>query len=57
MRALLNSGIVTIGAVLVVVCLTSIAGYAFGEFSFRFSTVILLVFVFTIKAPAPIIPF
>ncbi len=56
-RALLNSGIVSIGAVLVVVCLSSIAGYAFAKFSFRFSTVILLVFVFTMQAPVPIIPF
>ncbi|MDE2853959.1 MAG: carbohydrate ABC transporter permease [Chloroflexota bacterium] len=56
-RALLNSGIVSIGAVLVVVCLSSIAGYAFAKFSFRFSGVILLVFVFTMQAPVPIIPF
>lgn len=56
-RALLNSGIVSIGAVLVVVCLSSIAGYAFAKFSFRFSTVILLVMIFTMQAPVPIIPF
>ena len=56
-RALLNSGIVSIGAVLVVVCLSSIAGYAFAKFSFRFSTVILLVMVFTMQAPVPLFPF
>ena len=56
-RALLNSGIVSIGSVLLVVCLSSIAGYAFAKFSFRFSTVILLIFVFTMQAPTPIIPF
>ncbi len=56
-RALLNSGIISIGAVLVVVCLSSIAGYAFAKFSFRFGTVILLIFVFTMQAPVPIIPF
>ena len=53
----MNSGIVSIGAVLVVVGLSSIAGYAFAKFSFRFSTAILLVFVFTMQAPVPIIPF
>ena len=56
-RALLNSGIVSIGSVLLVVCVSSIAGYAFAKFSFRFSTVILLIFVFTMQAPTPIIPF
>ena len=56
-RSLLNSGIVSLGSVLLVVCVTSIAGYAFAKFSFRFSTVILLIFVFTMQAPTPIIPF
>ena len=56
-RALLNSGIVSLGAVVVVICLSSIAGYAFAKFSFRFGTVILLIFVFTMQAPVPIIPF
>ena len=56
-RSLLNSLIVSLGTVLLVVALSSVAGYAFAKFRFRFSAVILLVMIFTMQAPTPVIPF
>jgi raffinose/stachyose/melibiose transport system permease protein len=54
--ALLNSLLVSLGTVLLVVALSSIAGYAFAKFKFRFRVVILLMFIFTMQAPTPVIP-
>lgn len=51
--ALMNSIITSIGTVLIVILLASIAGYAFARFSFRLAPVILLIFVFTMQAPPP----
>ncbi len=56
-RSLLNSLIVSLGTVILVVALSSTAGYAFAKFSFRFSAAILLVMIFTMQAPTPVIPF
>ena len=56
-RSLINSLIVSMGTVILVVALSSIAGYAFAKFSFRFSAAILLVMIFTMQAPTPVIPF
>jgi len=54
--ALLNSVLVSVGTVLVVTTLAALAGFAFAKFSFRFALTIFLVFVFTMHAPAPVIP-
>lgn len=54
--ALLNSVIVSVGTVLVVTVLAALAGFAFAKFSFRFALTIFLIFVFTMHAPAPVIP-
>ncbi len=54
--ALLNSVIVSVGTVLVVTTLAALAGFAFAKFSFRFALTIFLIFVFTMHAPAPVIP-
>ncbi|MEZ4867799.1 MAG: carbohydrate ABC transporter permease [Caldilineaceae bacterium] len=54
--ALLNSVLVSVGTVLVVTTLAALAGFAFAKFSFRFSLTIFLIFVFTMHAPAPVIP-
>lgn len=54
--ALFNSLFVSIGTVLLVVALSSIAGYAFAKFQFRFRVLILLMFIFTMQAPTPVIP-
>ncbi len=56
-RALINSLIISLGTVLFVIALSSIAGYAFAKFRFRFSAAILLVLIFTMQAPTPVIPF
>ncbi len=56
-RALINSLIISLGTVALVVVLASIAGYAFAKFRFRFSAIILLVLIFTMQAPTPVIPF
>ena len=56
-RALVNSLIISLGTVALVVALASIAGYAFAKFRFRFSAIILLVLIFTMQAPTPVIPF
>lgn len=54
--ALLNSVLVSVGTVLVVTTLSALAGFAFAKFSFRFALTIFLLFVFTMHAPAPVIP-
>lgn len=54
--ALLNSVLVSVGTVLVVTTLSALAGFAFAKFSFRFAMAIFLLFVFTMHAPAPVIP-
>lgn len=56
-RALINSLIISLGTVALVIALSSIAGYAFAKFRFRFSALILLVLIFTMQAPTPVIPF
>ncbi len=56
-RALINSLIISLGTVLFVIALSSIAGYAFAKFRFRFGAAILLVLIFTMQAPTPVIPF
>lgn len=56
-RALINSLIISLGTVALVIALASIAGYAFAKFRFRFSAIILLVLIFTMQAPTPVIPF
>lgn len=54
--ALMNSVIVSAGTVLLVTVLAALAGFAFAKFSFRFALAIFLLFVFTMHAPAPVIP-
>ena len=56
-RALVNSLIISLGTVLLVLALSSIAGYAFAKFRMRFSAALLLVMIFTMQAPTPVIPF
>jgi raffinose/stachyose/melibiose transport system permease protein len=54
--ALVNSLFVSVGTVVLVVTLSSIAGYAFAKFQFRFRVLLLLMFIFTMQAPTPVIP-
>lgn len=54
--ALFNSVVTSVGSVALVIALASLAGYAFAKLRFRFATLIFLIFVFTMHAPAPIIP-
>lgn len=54
--ALLNSVLVSVGTVLLVTILAALAGFAFAKFSFRFALTLFLLFVFTMHAPAPVIP-
>jgi raffinose/stachyose/melibiose transport system permease protein len=54
--ALLNSVVTSLGTVLLVIVLASTAAYAFAKMSFRGSLALFLLFVFTMHAPAPIIP-
>ena len=55
-RAIANSLVVAVGTVALVVAFSSVAGYAFAKFQFRFGTLILLVFILTMQAPTPVIP-
>ena len=54
--ALVNSTLVSLFTVAVVICFASLAAFALTRFSFRWMLVILLVYVFTMQAPTPIIP-
>jgi raffinose/stachyose/melibiose transport system permease protein len=54
--ALFNSVVTSVGAVVLVIILASLAGYAFAKLQFRFATLIFLTLIFTMHAPAPIIP-
>lgn len=54
--ALLNSVVTSIGSVIIVIILAALAGYAFAKLQFRFATLIFLILIFTMHAPAPIIP-
>jgi raffinose/stachyose/melibiose transport system permease protein len=54
--ALFNSVVTSIGTVVLVIALASIAGYAFAKLRVRYATAFFLIFVFTMHAPAPIIP-
>lgn len=56
-RSLLNSTIVSAGTLLFVIGFSAPAGYAFAKFNFRFKAIILLIFIFTMQAPVPVIPF
>jgi raffinose/stachyose/melibiose transport system permease protein len=51
--ALLNSVLVSAGTVILV---TLLAGFAFAKLQFRYALAIFLLFVFTMHAPAPVIP-
>ncbi len=55
-RALFNSILVSLSAVVIVIAIASTAGYALARFSFRFSLAIFLMFVLTMQAPVPVIP-
>jgi raffinose/stachyose/melibiose transport system permease protein len=54
--ALFNSTIVSLVTLILVICFASVAAYALARFSSRWLTVILLIFVFTMQTPTPIIP-
>jgi raffinose/stachyose/melibiose transport system permease protein len=54
--AIFNSVVSSLGTVLLVTMLASVAGYAFAKFRFRFSLLIFLVLIFTMHAPTPVIP-
>lgn len=54
--ALLNSCIISVLTTLLVAILAALAAYALSTFQFRFSGVIMLVFILTMQAPVPIIP-
>jgi raffinose/stachyose/melibiose transport system permease protein len=54
--ALMNSVITSLGSVLIVVCVSSLAAYAFARMNFRGSMLIFLILIFTMHAPVPIIP-
>jgi raffinose/stachyose/melibiose transport system permease protein len=54
--ALFNSVVTSVGSVVLVIILASLAGYAFAKLQFRFATLIFLILIFTMHAPAPIIP-
>jgi raffinose/stachyose/melibiose transport system permease protein len=54
--ALINSTVVALGAVALVIALASLAAYALTRYPFRWMIILLLVFVFTMQAPTPIIP-
>jgi raffinose/stachyose/melibiose transport system permease protein len=55
-NALFNSVFVALATVVLVTCLSAVAGFALARFKFRFSTLILLIFVLTMQAPVPVIP-
>lgn len=54
-RALTNSLVVSLSIVAFVVILASVAAFALARFKFRGATIIFLLFVFTMQAPAPMI--
>lgn len=54
--ALFNSTIISLLTLILVICFASVAAYALARFSSRWLTVILLIFVFTMQTPTPIIP-
>ena len=54
--AIFNSVVSSLGTVLLVTILASVAGYAFAKFRFRFSLAIFLILIFTMHAPTPVIP-
>jgi raffinose/stachyose/melibiose transport system permease protein len=54
--ALFNSTIISLVTLILVICFASVAAYALARFSSRWLTVILLIFVFTMQTPTPIIP-
>jgi len=54
--ALFNSAIISLLTLFLVICFASVAAYALARFSSRWLTVILLIFVFTMQTPTPIIP-
>jgi raffinose/stachyose/melibiose transport system permease protein len=55
-HAIANSVAVAVGTVLLVVAFSALSGYAFAKFKFRFSALILLIFILTMQAPTPVIP-
>jgi ABC-type glycerol-3-phosphate transport system permease component len=54
--ALLNSTVVSLATLGVVICFASMAAYALTRYSWRWLAVILLIYVFTMQTPTPIIP-
>jgi raffinose/stachyose/melibiose transport system permease protein len=54
--ALANSVITSVSVVILVVLLASLAGFAFAKLRFPGVTAIFLIIVFTMHAPAPVIP-
>ena len=54
--AIFNSVVSSLGAVIFVTTLASLAGYAFAKFRFRFSLAIFLILILTMHAPIPVIP-
>jgi raffinose/stachyose/melibiose transport system permease protein len=53
--ALSNSIFVSLSVVVLVVLLSSMAGFSLARFKFKFATLIFLIFVLTMQAPVPII--
>jgi len=54
--AIINSLLTSLGTVVLVTLFGSLAGFAFAKFRFRYSLLIFLILVFTMHAPAPVIP-
>jgi raffinose/stachyose/melibiose transport system permease protein len=54
--AMLNSFLVSAGTVILVTVLAGLAGFAFAKFHFRYGLALFLLLVFTMHAPAPVIP-
>jgi raffinose/stachyose/melibiose transport system permease protein len=54
--AMVNSTLVSLGTLALVIAFASLAAYALTRFSFRWLAVILLIYVFTMQTPTPIIP-
>lgn len=55
-HAMFNSTIVSLVTLILVICFASVAAFALARYSSRLLTVILLIFVFTMQTPPPIIP-
>lgn len=54
--AIVNSLVTSLGTVVLVTLFGALAGFAFAKFRFRYSLAIFLVLIFTMHAPAPVIP-